>query len=237
MTMGFRKGFFYAFIRSIGWILALILSFLLHSPFSGFVKTNTGLYDWIYIDVFERISASVSIPVGLGDVSSYADDLIISTTENISNAVFTVLTFLILLIFTKLILFLLTLLFSKQNTDGVIGGVDGFLGLLVGGVTGIIVVLILLAFISPFAFMISPDAYQAVLTWLDNSYIAGLLYEYNPLLYFLDGFIPEIPDFDSIDSIDPDSLPEGVNPEDVDPEDIDSEDIPESLRKDYENLI
>ena len=72
--------------------------------------------------------------------------------------------------------------FSKRHRDGLSGCFDGILGLAAGAIKGAILVLLFLALLMPFINFVSPDSADAVMQSLQQSYIAGFLYDHNVIL-------------------------------------------------------
>ena len=74
---------------------------------------------------------------------------------------------------------------KSRRDGGLIGSVDSTVGLLYGALRGAVLVLLLLAFMLPFAGIFMPDKIPAIHENLNNSFIAGPLYDINPILLFL----------------------------------------------------
>jgi uncharacterized membrane protein required for colicin V production len=71
----------------------------------------------------------------------------------------------------------------KERT--LIGTVDSGVGLLFGLIKGVILVFLFLAFMFPLAGIFAPEHIKAMNEALNTSYIAGFLYDINPLLIFI----------------------------------------------------
>ena len=74
---------------------------------------------------------------------------------------------------------------KSKNIGALIGTVDATVGLVYGAARGAILVLLLLALMLPFAGIFLPDKISWINDNLNNSYIAGPLYDWNPILSFI----------------------------------------------------
>ena len=74
---------------------------------------------------------------------------------------------------------------KSRKEGGLVGTVDSVVGLVYGALRGAILVMLLLAFMFPFAGIFMPEKIPAITENLNNSFIAGPLYDLNPLLMFL----------------------------------------------------
>jgi len=200
MIQGFRHGFVYTFIHTVGWILAVVLGFVWYPYVIEFLKEKTPLYDSIHGKIAERVAentgnAADSAMSGIPEViRSMLDKAVDSATtaitntmsDNLTNLIFNLLGFLVVAIAIKLILMSLTFLFSKEKNSGIIGGVDGFFGLLAGALRGIILVYILLALMVPIT---SLTGSQFLIGQVDGSVLGSYLYENNLILQIVKGFL------------------------------------------------
>ena len=85
-------------------------------------------------------------------------------------------------------LFLRRRLHVARKKGTVIGSTDSLAGFAVGVLKGTLFVFLFLAFMFPLAGIFLPDRIQAVNEQLNSSYIAGPLYDINPLLLLLKKF-------------------------------------------------
>lgn len=200
VVQGFRHGFVHTFIHTVGWILAVVLGFVWYPHVIKFLKEKTDFYDSVHGKIEDRIAenagnttdaAMTGIPEVIRDLLDKAIDsatnaIVTSMSENLSNLIFNIIGFLVVAIAIKLALMLLTMMFSKQKNSGIIGGVDGIFGLLAGGLKGIILVYILLAFMVPIT-SLSGSAF--LMDQLDGSVLGSYLYDNNLILKMVKGFL------------------------------------------------
>ena len=191
LVLGFKKGFLYTIVHSLGWLIALAGAFFLAKPVSGLVKEYTGIYDRIYRLMLGNFSGPTdtastyyeSLPDVIGDKANEATENIAeSLAATFADAILTILCFVVIFIVIKILLWLLLRGFSKRHRDGLTGCFDGILGLIAGAVTGVVLVLLFLALLMPFINFVSPDSADAVMKSLSESYIAGFLYDHNVIL-------------------------------------------------------
>ncbi|MEG2199251.1 MAG: CvpA family protein, partial [Anaerovorax sp.] len=151
---GYRHGFVQTFVQMTGWILSIVLAFTWLPQVSEFLLQNTTFYDTIHALISANIALdSVAFENSLNNFPSLISDLIISAATTISDtiatkisrAVFSLSCFFLIIIALKLFFFLLVKLFSKKSNHGIIGGIDSFLGLIIGTLKGLVVVFIVLA--------------------------------------------------------------------------------------------
>lgn len=200
VVQGFRRGFVQTFLQTVGWILAVVLGFVWYPHVLGFIKDNTGYYDSLRGKIAERIyektgdaadSAMTGIPEVIRDLldnavnavtGAIADTLSISLT----NLIFNIIGFLAVVLAIKIILMLFTLLFSKEKRGGLIGAMDGFLGLFVGGLRGMLIIYILLALMVPVSSLYGSSF---ITDQIDGSMFGSYLYDNNLILKTVKGLL------------------------------------------------
>jgi len=194
MIFGFRRGFVYSFAHTLSLIGTLIAAFFGARFMQDFLEERTMIDDDLYNSLFERFSTSLdsalspldTLPLILGHkVDAAAADTAALAAEKLTGFLMLVLSFIILFIAIKLVCYVIILFFSRKNSDGFIGAVDGLLGMLAGFIKGILIVFILLALLVPALNLMSPASAEIFLTSLDDSYIAKTLYDANFLLLIL----------------------------------------------------
>ena len=195
---GLRKGFVFTFIHTVGWILAAVLAYLATPFVKEFLVDKTTVYEAIEEDLDLRFSDSVpvmetsekSVPLNISDILQNSTEIVSSKMAEIfAGLVFTVLVFIALLTFLKIILWLILRLLSRDCRDGFAGFADGFFGLIVGFIKGAVIVFIFLALLLPVTNLINPDSSKMKVETLENSYFAGELYDNNFIMVLLQGFI------------------------------------------------
>lgn len=175
----------YYMILDIICILILILSAILGKKRG----LSTGLINLGAI--FSIIPAGTFLAEPLAGLLSKIglENIIKKHTLFYSNKFMLIISFvLILLIIIILSLILKRKMKSQRKKKSLIGRFDKFLGFLFGIISGILLIFIFLAFMSPFAKVFKPDILPAINENLNNSYFAGILYDNNPLLIFFNFF-------------------------------------------------
>lgn len=189
---GYRKGFVRTFIHTAGWLLAIILGFAWYPRVEAFLIENTNLYNIVNEKIQGRVTeqgtsivdpVSDNIPTILKGVIDTAEDAVTSVlTDGLSGFLFHMISFLAIVIFIRLIFLLISSLLSKKHHDGLIGFIDGFLGLLAGALKGIILIFILLALMVPAISLYSGDF---LVNGLAESRVAYTLYDNNLILLII----------------------------------------------------
>ena len=191
LVLGFRKGFLYTIVHSLGWLIALAGAFFLSEPVSGLIKEHTGIYDRIYRLMLSNFTGPAdtastyyeSLPDVIGNkANEVTGNITESLATTFADAILAILSFVLIFLVIKFILWLLLRGFSKRHRDGLSGCLDGMFGLVAGAVKGAILVLLFLALLMPFINFVSPDSADAVMKTLSESYIAGFLYDHNVIL-------------------------------------------------------
>lgn len=113
-------------------------------------------------------------------------DGITTTVNRFTNLSITIISFSIIV---GLVWFISVLLrrriLSGRKHKNLLGTVDSSVGLLFGAIKGAILIFLLLALMFPVATLFAPEQIHALNEQLNNSYIAGYLYDVNPLIYFM----------------------------------------------------
>ena len=196
--LGYRKGFVYTLIHTVGWIGSLLIAYLLVPAASKWARANTGLYDWLNgvvtakFDVsLEAIQATTdSLPSNIAPaVDQYSTDIINGISAQFTQIFGTVIVFVALFILLKLVSWLLLHFLSKDYNDGVVNFTDGLLGMLFGFLKGFLLVLVLLAALLPAANLMSTGFVELVTGQLAQSHIAGPLYNENFILMLIHNYL------------------------------------------------
>lgn len=169
VVLGYVQGFTRTFLHTAGWLLALVLGFVWYPAVVDVLKDNTDLYDTMYLSAADKLSSVVTsgttldslaegtaggallqIPAILFQILQSATETVTDALAgNIAELMLKLVALLLIVLAIKLIFWLLTALFSKKENKGLTGWFDGIFGAVLGGLKGIAVVLILLAFLAP----------------------------------------------------------------------------------------
>ncbi len=191
---GKSRGIGESLIHLVAMIAGITLGVMFTTPLSAlFQKTNldefirAGLvraFDGSDLNLMDFIPATFSDSLRAVGIDSLSID-----AEQFTGTAITVLSFLLITLGVSLIsLFLRHRLKDARKKGTVIGNTDSFAGLLLGMVKGAIAVCLFLAFMFPLAGIFLPDMIQSINEQLNTSYIAGPLYDLNPLLLLLKKF-------------------------------------------------
>ena len=200
-VFGFRNGFLISLSRIGGWLGALIVAFFFRTDVSNWLLEHTEYYEKTQARVEEVCRAFVENYTSDGDPSGGAggfsatlnkigESLATAAAEQITTHLWPVLVFVGIILGIKLILFVLTLLLSKKFHAGMIGGIDGVAGLLFGLFQAVVAILVVFALILPLSYTVSAKTHDDIQDSMDNSIVAKLIYDNNPILDFIDGFLP-----------------------------------------------
>lgn len=195
-VMGAKKGAAQTVVSFIQWFACIIAGFLLCSKAKGFLIDYTNLDDAINRYILSNLQTSVessgpyqAMPALFSDwINDASDTFVYGASAAITSAIMTVIAFLCVIFGIRLLAFGLVRLFSRKYHGGVVGFFDGFMGFLFGAVRGLIYVFLFFALLVPILGLIWPGLSEAIVKSMDDSYIAGFLYNNNVLLILVRDF-------------------------------------------------
>lgn len=185
------RGFSDSLIRLAGLVAGVVLGvvftekladIIMLTPLDELIRDN--VRDMVNGNSFDIIDF---IPSSIGKViRSLGATETEQTVTHFANAVIMVLSFLLIVLATWIVAGLIRgSLSRKRHNKTFIGTVDSSVGLLFGAIKGALLVFLFLALMFPVASIILPDHIHAINESLNNSYIAGYLYDINPLIHFI----------------------------------------------------
>jgi uncharacterized membrane protein required for colicin V production len=190
---GFKKGFIFTAIHSLGWILALAAAYFGLDLVSDFIKKHTTFYDWLLSGFRERFSSgdistdssitqlpdNVDLDIDIKDLANSAVDAV---ARMFTDLTYTLIIFVAIFVIIKLITWILLRAFSNDHKDGFTGFFDGLMGALCSMLKGAVFICLILAVFIPIADFFAPDLAQAFAHDLELSSFTKDIYENNPLL-------------------------------------------------------
>ena len=187
MTM--RKGFVMSVVNFLKGFVSLIVAWIFCDDMADWlmnkteagIKTMTLLSDSL-TSKWESSDIYLSLPEVFKESGEFATSLIESGTEKLTSTLLTIICFALIVFGLRLILSIIGNLLSHNHNKGFAGAMDWFLGSVLGIILGLIYVFVLLALMVPVLSLVIPEHCQTVLTWLDESFVAGHLYNNNLLL-------------------------------------------------------
>lgn len=193
MIQGYRHGLLRTLIHTVGWVVAIALGFIWSPKFNEFIINNTKFYDFIYGNINEKISTTLTPTEMLESLPTIIQEPLLNLTNSfsgsislsLSNLLFTIACFLVITFAIQAIFHLLIVLLSKEHNDGLTGFCDGFMGILFGFFKGIVYVFIILAIMVPIASLANPKVITFLMENLQTSHIASDLYNNNLLMLII----------------------------------------------------
>lgn len=195
---GYGKGFIRTFLHAIGWILSMVLAFVWSPKVQEWLLANTKVYENMKEALIDKFADSVPGATATFDILPKAlSEGVVAFTGNVSSfmatrmtdIIFTVFSFVLVIFAIKLVLYILVGVLSKKNRRGLTGMVDGVLGAVAGCVTGILLVYVLLALLIPLAALASADLTQIISNAIDNSFIVKEMYNNNLVVLVFQNFL------------------------------------------------
>lgn len=164
--IGDRKGFFLSFISTFGWIVSVIASRILQTPFIEYIDAHTNMREDITVKVAEyiktRIMLSASDNTSINS-SSLSDSVaaIIKNSANsavnkaaeeaagpIADAIFTILAFVLLMIVIRLAFWLIERIIGFFISESkTLSSLNSILGMIMAFIKGCILSFVLLALV------------------------------------------------------------------------------------------
>lgn len=190
IVFGYRAGFVVTLANTIGWIGSFIAAQFLQPHVKTFILAHTTLY--------EKLQGSF-VAKGKGNISGIESNLTVfpekmrdtmggiikqgadGGSHIMANALVVVISFVIAVVLVKLILFVFVRLFSKRYRSNAVS-TDTVLGVVIGALKGIVISLVFALILVPLALMSGGGIESWVLTQINDSFIAAMLYNNNPLL-------------------------------------------------------
>ena len=190
LIQGARMGFAKTLVSFMQWFGCIIAGFFLHASVKDYLIRQTNLDDAINSYILDQIHTTIeeSAPYqSMPDlfrqwINTENGGFVYGTSASLTDVILTVLSFVAVILAVKLICKFFELILSKKHHDGIIGFVDGFTGLLFGAVRGVLLVLILFAFLVPVLSLLPGTLSETLKTAMDQSYVASFLYDDNILL-------------------------------------------------------
>lgn len=186
-----RRGFVLSVVSFFKGFVSLIIAWVFCDDAAGWLinKTEVG------IRTMERINQGLSskwessdIYMALPDLfkenggSQLSDSLILDGSAKLAQILLAIICFVLIVAAIRLVLAIIGSLFSHKNNDGFAGKVDWLMGLVLGLVLGVLYVFVFLALLVPVAGLVAPEYCQTIVAWLDESMVAGDLYNNNLIL-------------------------------------------------------
>lgn len=186
---GYRVGFARSFLHAAGWILSIVLGFVWFPELEAFLRDKTDYYDSIREAAQNRLDERASeavdpftdrLPALFRDGIESAEEAVTTAlSEGFADFLMNVISFLLVMLAIRLLFLLLASLLGKKHQGGVIGFLDGVLGLAAGALKGILLIFFLLALLVPVVTLSGGDFIADALA---NAKIAGPLYDNNLIL-------------------------------------------------------
>lgn len=190
---GMRKGLVLTVISFMQWFVCVILGFVFCEEVKAFLIDHTELDDTLteYISAHAEASIETSasyqaMPDLFGSwINEASGSFIYGTSASIASVLLSVIAFLLVVAGIKILCFLLARLFSRKYNTGAAGFLDGLLGFLFGFVRGVILIFLFFALLVPVLGLLWPELSKTITQAMDDSYMAGFLYDDNVLLILM----------------------------------------------------
>lgn len=148
----------------------------------GTSSAVTGVTGQSAVDTYEGVLPRV-ISNSVNDLADKAAD---AAADRFTAMIMSVLGFVVVVLFVWLLVTLIRFIFkSAKKNSGVLGFADRVAGFVLGTVKGIIVACLAAMLLVPVTTIIAPDSLPAVTQALDQTTVAKVIYDANPLLILI----------------------------------------------------
>jgi uncharacterized membrane protein required for colicin V production len=211
---GAAKGIGDTVFRLVGIAGGLVLSVLYSGKVAEYLtgtSINTKLHDHIYEIIRGNELNQVEAPVedggsGLidtlvpqdnvyqnslskalgGIINDVADKTAEAAADKLTQVAISIMAFVLIILAVWLAVSLVRLIFKKLRDESiVIGGLDRIGGFALGIVRGLIVACVAIAALVPVTTLVAPLKVPAIIDALHSTYIAGIIYDINPVLFLV----------------------------------------------------
>ena len=181
-------GFVRSVVSALSWVAGLACGLFFYDEIRGFIydsgvgrKIESSIAGSLSDSILES-SAVQSAPSMIRKwVGIAADAATSEVAEGVASLIITLLSFFILMLAVKIVLFVIVHLLSKEYHDGPLAFIDSAGGLVLGIVLGVFYVLLILAGLVLIMEFLPDDTAVAIRTYLNESYFSGVIYDNNPL--------------------------------------------------------
>lgn len=189
MTM--RRGFALSVVSFCKGFVSLIVAWIFCDDAADWLMNQTEIGVRTMAKITEGLSCkweSSDIYLALPDLfkenggNEFSQSLILDGSAKLAQILLTIVCFVLIVMALRLVLAIIGSAFSHKNNKGFTGKIDWFMGLLLGMILGVLYVFLFLALLVPVAGLIVPEHCQTIMGWLEESMIAGDLYNNNLLL-------------------------------------------------------
>jgi uncharacterized membrane protein required for colicin V production len=201
MVNGYTRGFVRSFLHAIGWVLSIVLAFVWSPKVQEWLLANTEIYDKMKGVLDKRFSDSLpqandtftQMPQALTEgIGNFTGDFSDAMATRGADILFSVLSFVLVILAVKLVFFVLVSLLSKKNRGGITGAMDGILGVIAGGITGLLLVYVMLALLIPVSSLAGPQLSEFLSAIINDSWLTKELYYNNIIVVIFQDFLTQI---------------------------------------------
>lgn len=195
MAVGMYRGLIYMGVHMLSWAAAFAAAFIFSEPLAGILKDGSA-YTVISDDLAEKFNSSADsmliacdglpdiISGGLKATAESASDMM---AQMIASALISIISFLIIIFIVKLILRILLRTAANRESRSLLSKGDKLAGFAVGAAEGVFFVFLFLMILVPVVNFSGSDMSAYLVKSLDDSVIAGTLYDNNLLLLITGG--------------------------------------------------
>ena len=196
MAVGMRKGFIYSCVHALSWFAAAAAGIFMSGAVSDALRGSfigTAIADGFARKMDSSVDSLEAAVDGMPEIirgglrvsAEGASDIFVNM---MTATVISVLGFVIVVFFVKLVLRMLVRPVSRRDRGSILSKGDKLMGMAAGALQGLFLVFLFLACLIPVIDFMSGSAAVSVVSMLDSSVIARSLYDNNLLLVITGGF-------------------------------------------------
>ncbi len=187
---GWRRGIASVIFSCFRWLICIAGSAFAAFPVMDFLIKKTAIDDSIMTHVKATMSSSLTgssfflaVPAQLRSVfDTYQQNTAIKVATSMSETLMKVIAFLISFVILIIVTKLFAIAINHFQKKGPIGLVNSFFGGVFGLLRGVFVVSLVMLALFPLLSFADPRAISPIVNGIRQSEIASLLYDYNPIL-------------------------------------------------------
>jgi uncharacterized membrane protein required for colicin V production len=181
-------GFVRSVVSALSWVAGLACGLFFYDEIRSFIygcgvgrKIEASIAGSLSDSIMESSAVQSAPEIIRKWVGIAADTATTQVSEGVASLIITLLSFFILMLAVKIVLFVIVHLLSKEYHDGPLAFIDSTGGLILGVALGVFYVLLLLAGLVLVMEFLPDDTAVAIRTYLNESYFSGIIYDNNPL--------------------------------------------------------
>ncbi len=188
-VLGYRQGFAKTLSHFGGWLISILMGILFFDNVRDLLVEHTDLDEFFYKNIYTSLAqksaetVNDTMPSLIRDSANAAGNSVASASAmGLTTIIMSIFAFLVIVLGIKIITWVFMHIFSKKHRKGMVGGIDGVLGIFMGIIKGVLIVVLVFALVVPLLNSAFPDFAKFFQESYKSAIIAPYFYDYNALL-------------------------------------------------------